>query len=96
MRGRHQVKPTAVAIAVEGGDPAHFQKEAKGSLVVAGCEHRGVVISKDWDQVAATSQIKKLVENALGVVTSIDDIAEGDDGVLGLGIDGGDQGRKGG
>ena len=77
-----------------GRDAAHFQEEAKGSFVVAGFEHRGVVISKDRDQVAATSQIEKLIEDALGVVPSVDVIAERDDGVVGLGIDGFDQGGE--
>ena len=77
-------------------DPAHFQEKAKGSFVVAGLKHRGVVIPEDRDQIAATSQIEKLVENALGIDPTVDVIAEGDDGVGWLGFDGGDQGRQGG
>ena len=67
MLGRYEVKPSGVAVAVEGGDPAHFEEEAKGSFVVAGFEHRAVVISEDRDQIAATSQFEKLIDDAFRV-----------------------------
>ena len=44
---------------------------------------------------AATSQFEKLLQDAFGVVASVDVIAQRHDGVVGLGIDGVDQGRKG-
>ena len=53
------------------------------------------MIATKAHEVAATSQFEKLIDHALAVDPTVDVIAERDDGILGLRVDGLDQGGQG-
>ena len=85
----HEVDLASVAIRVEGRDSTELHPRSECRPIVFGRQHDLVVIAEDRDQAASLRQIDQHVEHALRVEASINVIAQRDDRVIWLRIDGG-------
>ena len=91
----NEIDLSAVAIRVESRDSTELHPRPESPSVLLCFEHDLVVIAEQRDEAASLRQIDQRVEHAFGVDAPIHMIAERDDRVILLRIDGGkDRGKS--
>ena len=88
--------PAPIGIRLEGLLAAEVQPGSQLRLGFQGCEQHFFMVAADEDEVAAAREVDELLDAIPRIRPPVDDVAEDDDRVLGLGIDGLDEGLQGG
>jgi hypothetical protein len=93
---RDEIEPSRRAVGVQGSVTTAVQPESEIVFAVSGPKHHLVVVSQDRHKAASVGQDDQLIENALAVDATINVIAQRDDRVVRLRIDGLDECGQGG